>query len=238
MEHKTRFDLNGAIANWRQNLAAHETFDAQTLRELESHLREAIDELSAKGLPPEEAFWLATRRIGATESLATEFQKANPLSIWRTRVFWMLVGVAGLDFLSHSLQAISFTVAAISSTGTANNARSTLGYVQWFTFFGGPIAALLFCRWILLGRAQRLVEKLSSLRISRFRIGFVVANALALAHILQFFSSAYMTAGNPPNFGWNIIGIFAAFCVFPTILGALIAHVAPLPRAKALAQGS
>ena len=90
MENQTRFDLNAAVKNWRQELAAQPPLTSDNRRELETHLRDALAELKARGLSDEESFWLARRRVGQPQQLGEEFVKADPAKVWRERVFWML----------------------------------------------------------------------------------------------------------------------------------------------------
>lgn len=56
MTNPTRFDLNAAIENWRNELAAHPNLTADDRRELETHLRDAIAGFQQRGLTNEEAF--------------------------------------------------------------------------------------------------------------------------------------------------------------------------------------
>ena len=91
MENQTRFDLNAAVENWRQELAAQPPLTPDNRRELETHLRDALTELKARGLGDEESFWLARRRVGQPKQLMEEFAKANPAEIWRSRILWSLV---------------------------------------------------------------------------------------------------------------------------------------------------
>jgi hypothetical protein len=89
MATQTRFDLNAAIENWRNELAAQSQLTADDRRELEKHIADAMAELRQRGLNEEESFWLARRRIGRPQQLAEEFQKADPAKVWRERVFWL-----------------------------------------------------------------------------------------------------------------------------------------------------
>jgi hypothetical protein len=91
MENQTRFDLNTAVENWRQELAAQPPLTPDNRRELETHLRDALAELKARGLSDEESFWLARRRVGQPQSLAVEFFKADPAKVWRERIFWAAI---------------------------------------------------------------------------------------------------------------------------------------------------
>jgi hypothetical protein len=71
------FDLNSAILHWRDQLSQSPQFRDENLAELESHLRDAVVRLQGQELSEEEAFVIATRRIGSVEQLASEFEKVN-----------------------------------------------------------------------------------------------------------------------------------------------------------------
>jgi hypothetical protein len=75
MENQTRFDLNAAVENWRNELAAQPNLAAEDRRELETHLRDAIAGFQQRGLNDEESFWLPRRRVGQLQQLGEEFVK-------------------------------------------------------------------------------------------------------------------------------------------------------------------
>ena len=95
MENQTRFDLNAAVENWGHELAAQPPLAPDNRRELETHLRDALAELKARGLNDEESFWLARRRVGQPQKIAEEFVKADPAQVWRERFYWMAVALVG-----------------------------------------------------------------------------------------------------------------------------------------------
>ena len=100
MENPAAFDLNQAIQSWRESLAKSFTFDGESLNELESHLRDAIGDLQAKGLSAEEAFLVAVRRCGSRQQLKHEFGKRMVLERWFFRIAWIiLTSLALLDAL-------------------------------------------------------------------------------------------------------------------------------------------
>ena len=78
MENRSSFDLNLAIQRWRENLAQAPTIRQESLDELESHLRESLMALQRSGLSPEEAFIIASRRMGPGVALEEEFVKVRP----------------------------------------------------------------------------------------------------------------------------------------------------------------
>jgi hypothetical protein len=71
MEPDTRVDLETAISRWR----AAGDLDADTLAELEAHLRDASAEGIERGLAPAEAFRAALMRLGDPAQLSAEFSK-------------------------------------------------------------------------------------------------------------------------------------------------------------------
>src|SRR5450432_1822374 len=100
MENQTRFDLNAAVESWRNELAAQPNLASDDRRELETHLRDAIAGFQQRGLNDEESFWLARRRVGQPQQIGEEFVKADPIKIWRERVFWVLLAFFLLSNLS------------------------------------------------------------------------------------------------------------------------------------------
>jgi hypothetical protein len=69
------FDLERAIADWRRQMVAGGLKRAEALDELESHLREDIQQQIQSGLATQAAFESAVERIGGARSLKTEFAK-------------------------------------------------------------------------------------------------------------------------------------------------------------------
>ena len=81
MENQTRFDLNAAVENWRNELAAQPNLASDDRRELETHLRDAIAGFQQQGLNDEESFCLARHRVGQPQQIVEEFVKANPAAV-------------------------------------------------------------------------------------------------------------------------------------------------------------
>ena len=103
------FDLNKAISSWRMGLSERQTCEKSDIDELETHLREEIDSLTASKLSQQEAFLVATHRLGDPDSLAAEFAKVNTSILWRKRLFW-----AGAGLLSY---IVAKYIALCASTG-------------------------------------------------------------------------------------------------------------------------
>lgn len=73
---------------------------------METHLLEEVDNLKNKELTEEEAFLVATNRIGAVPTLNEEFNKVNLKTIWKKRMFWLLGGYL-LFNVAHILAVLS-----------------------------------------------------------------------------------------------------------------------------------
>ncbi len=71
------FDLEKTIKNWKRKLRKNSGYEDGDIEELESHLRDRIDELIEAGVSENEAFENASTEIGNVKEVATEFYKAS-----------------------------------------------------------------------------------------------------------------------------------------------------------------
>jgi putative ABC transport system permease protein len=69
------FDLEQAIKKWKLGLATQQSLEDGTVAELESHLRDRVEELAGKGMSREEAFQHAAAALGGAEEAGSEFYK-------------------------------------------------------------------------------------------------------------------------------------------------------------------
>ena len=72
------FNLETAISQWRDRLVVTGLKSRETLDELESHLRDDIEDIVRSGKTLENAFELAVVQIGQSAALAEEFSKLRP----------------------------------------------------------------------------------------------------------------------------------------------------------------
>ena len=72
------FDLEEAITKWRKAMMASSVSSIEELDELESHLRDEIEEQTRSGISQERAFAIAIERIGEPGALKKEFRKLTP----------------------------------------------------------------------------------------------------------------------------------------------------------------
>ena len=84
------------IREWTRDLASTESVAPDRLQELESHLVDSVLSFREKGLTEEEAFVVASSRIGSKDTLASEFSKSGDVYLWANRVYWMCLGYLGI----------------------------------------------------------------------------------------------------------------------------------------------
>ena len=71
------FDLESALASWRQRMKSRGAFLPEDLDELEGHIRDHVDSLVAEGRSRREAFFIATERLGSNEVVKDEYRKVR-----------------------------------------------------------------------------------------------------------------------------------------------------------------
>jgi hypothetical protein len=233
METQTRYDLNVAIENWRVELVAQPNLTTEVRRELETHLRDAISGFQQRGLNDEESFWLACKRVGQPPRLGEEFLKANPIAVWRERVFWMALACLIVSLWSSSINLIvnfGFTpLAAITSIETAILYQNCLRVV----FFWLPILA---CALMLAkGRLNFNQPKLLGILRSRLQLAaisslWILANcSMLLYHLPQVLKQHSSTA----HASWAILlNNLLNTAIWPFLLVALLVWLMPAQNPK------
>jgi hypothetical protein len=99
------FDLESAITIWREQMIAAGIQTPVPMEELESHLRDEIEQSMAAGRPAENAFAKATENIGAAGSLKPEFSKIGKVKglLNVLEIFYYLAIFAVMAGITYSL---------------------------------------------------------------------------------------------------------------------------------------
>ena len=156
MEDQTAFDLNLAIRLWRENLAQSPALRTENLNELESHLRDSVAALQTRGLATEEAFLVATRRLGQSQQLEPEFSKLNRGNIWLGRAIWMLIGLQVWPFFDRLMSGIAGDLFALGSKIVPHSQSGVAWqvFVSWLTQLPALILAV-WLTWAVLGKTGK-----------------------------------------------------------------------------------
>jgi len=89
------FELEKAIADWRQQMLAAGIKTPVPLDELENHLREDVEQLKHEGLSEPQAFETAVLQIGQACALKSEFAKAGGNGQTAAWIFLLALAFAG-----------------------------------------------------------------------------------------------------------------------------------------------
>lgn len=196
METTTSFDLNRAIQQWRENLAQSPAFRSENLSELESHLGDSIATWQTRGLSAEEAFLIATRRIGKGGSLESEFGKVNKSAVWLDRLFWILIGYQAWGFISGAISLVTRNVLFFGLIGAGYDFKShghtipvTLFTLVQLAEFAGSLA---LCWWLFCRKGQQFGLWLG--RLLQRRSGWVTAFCVLYLLSLSVFMISWGTA--------------------------------------------
>ena len=162
-------DLEKLIAEWRKSAATN--FNAETLDELEMHLRENTEQLVRSGINLPDAFQRAVEELGAMPKISSEFRKLDE-PLWLP--IKLAVGATALLTLAMAIYVIARLDSGRSSLILATHIFTvTLGYT--LTLFIGGLGICFV--------SQRCLEDFSTSRLHS--IGRV---SLVLGSVALFFT--------------------------------------------------
>jgi hypothetical protein len=232
METQTRFDLNAAIQNWRQELAGQPNLTAETRRELETHVRDTMAELQRRGLNDEESFWLARRRVGQPNELGEEFGKADPFQARREGVLGIAVAFFALYLWQDLADLLRLAIFPqyVMKFGVSAVIRALFYLpVAWLAVFvaqGHATKAFMAWRSIIRSRGRFLVVACFSL--------------LAIKTLLVALSLATIPAGTkrvwPLGLGSELLLILSTL-LWPAALIAIIVWLVPMKESRTYKRG-
>jgi len=139
------FDLEKAISEWRERMQADPALEPGQIAEIESHLRDKIDDLTSRGRTPEQAFEEAVLGLGETSVIGQQFFKVytsrrSGRPSWQPPRFvpalaWNYVRTAARAFRRHKGFAVlnigGLTVGMLSFLLIMTWVRNELSYDQF-----------------------------------------------------------------------------------------------------------
>lgn len=196
MANETPFDLNLAIQRWRENLAQSPAFRSENLNELESHLRDSVATLQAARLSDEEAFLIASRRVGVDKQIEIEFGKVNGHNIWLDRVFWMLIGWLTWNVVSSFIRTAT-SVALAFGWKMANYDTSVHGLALPVVLFSlveliGFAGGLTFSWWLLTRKVRKMGNWLQPFLREPLTVAISCAFLWAVMFVPGFLQEAFI----------------------------------------------
>ncbi len=89
--------LDELIASWREWIERRDAVSIRDVDELESHLRDRVDALTAAGLTDDEAFLIAVKRLGSMDDLSREYAAEHSGRLWKQLVLHDSPNTEGTD---------------------------------------------------------------------------------------------------------------------------------------------
>ncbi len=120
------FQLEQHLQEWTKRFGPTTSMRDCDIEELAQHVRDSIASLTAKGLDDEEAFLVATHRIGPACALEEEFAKVNSGRIKVYQLFWMVSGVLLFEMCRFFIGAATSFGGILAASAGGNG--SVIGY--------------------------------------------------------------------------------------------------------------
>ena len=155
IEGNTPFDLSLAVGRWCNRLSQSPALTESDSEELKGHLLDTIDSLKAAGLDDEEAFWVASKRLGVGVSLDDDYETVNyPLIQMRKSLILLAGGFFYFLFYYFLLFSSYLLFIGLMSAGTEGD--TTIRIVRWYlyglTVF--PLVAAIGYRFFFLNKRR------------------------------------------------------------------------------------
>jgi len=199
------FDLEFNIRSWSDYLRSHGSFKNADILEMESHLRDEIDELTQNGLSTEEAFLIGVKRLGNVNQISHEFHKVNSEDFWKHLLFESKDPIESRKARTNIILVIAFSLFA----GTLLKVPELFGmhliddssmmfYFKNISLFLFPFVALFF-----------MVNHVSSRKWKVAILSVFVITALIINVYPSFFpnSTELLTAFHLPILLWLVTGL-------------------------------
>ena len=107
MEKNSNYKLQEQINNWLATIRSEPYVTESDCEELKSHMLDLIDKLKEKGLDDEEAFMVASKRLGNISNWGDEYKIANNPVTQMHRSLIILAGVLVYFFLFYFIEFTS-----------------------------------------------------------------------------------------------------------------------------------
>jgi Cytochrome C assembly protein len=225
------FDLNRAISEWRESMASRGIKSGEALDELESHLRDLVEEKLQAGFEGQEAFKVAVEQLGTSADLAAEFKKVQP-EVWLpTRIAKALVLFVVIFMglmLSRRLQSGRMDLLLASHVLAV-----TVGYLTTFVI-GGLGICYVCVRWVKqvspvhLKSISRTTFRLTSLAMVSTAVGVVLGAIWANDHSGRYWGWDAREVGGLAVLGWLILGFAIQRCAVgthPTMMLTIVGDI-------------
>ena len=120
------FELDQSLQEWTKRFGPTAAMRNCDIEELAQHVRDSVAALKSKGLDDEEAFLVATHRVGPTGAVEEEFAKVNGGHTKAYQLFWMISGVMLFEVCRLCIAAVTNLSGVL--VASAGGGGSVIGY--------------------------------------------------------------------------------------------------------------
>jgi hypothetical protein len=179
------FDLEESIAGWRKQMLADGIQTPVPMEELESHLREDVEEQVRSGVTAQQAFEMTVQKIGQGEALRNEFARAGePIYERLKKLFYALAGIP------------NYQLATNMNTTNTNIEPRWATYAKAGTFLFPAAFLWLFTCVFVLPKAKQVCEA-AGMTVFGFDSAPAVFRMLGtIGQLLIFCSSHWLLTGS------------------------------------------
>lgn len=199
------FDLEYNICSWSDHLRSRGKLKENDILELESHLRDEIDDLTKAGLTPDEAFIISVKRVGNVNAISNEYSKLNMTAFWKHLLVEQADQVSGKKNRRNIALVVLFSLLAGTLAKIPEffgyhltNPAYNLFYLKNLSLFILPLVALYF-----------LITRKLNWKYSVATLGTICLSAIIINLYPSFApnNTGLLTAIHLPIFLWLIVGI-------------------------------
>ncbi|MCX6119225.1 MAG: hypothetical protein NT027_16935 [Proteobacteria bacterium] len=141
--HKDSFDLEFSLSQFLNKIADKKLVSRQRLEEIESHLRDEIDDLQSHHELPE-AFNIACTRFGSSEDILSQYEtifKNRRLAQLKNFLSYYFDGRFVMRILTGVILGLGFIFGGMAIEG--GNAHSVMRLTPFLITVGGALAGLI-----------------------------------------------------------------------------------------------
>ena len=124
-----------SVNQWFERIKSAPSLTTSDSEELKNHLLDTMDDLKRGGLDDEEAFWIASRRMGDVAILQDDFDEVNMPVIQMRKIILVLSGII-LFFILHSFMNLTtrflFLQQILDDTDSEIITRSVILYLTGY----------------------------------------------------------------------------------------------------------
>ena len=109
MDSNKDFNIKKQVESWLSKIKADPSITESDAEELKSHLLDLIENLKNSGLDDQEAFWVASKRIGTIGDWGEEYRQENNPILQIRRSAIILAGVLFYFFFYYLVEIVAKT---------------------------------------------------------------------------------------------------------------------------------